>query len=257
MNSLFNEVLKQAKIKAKDINIIAYTSHPGLVGCLHTGKVFAKSLSCLLNKPLMKINHMIGHAFSFSINNEKLIKFPFLCLDASGGHTIVYLFNDYDRYLVINESTDDAIGETLDKVGRMLSLAYPGGISIDKLYNDKTNKLPLIKHYPPTQNFSFSGVKTHVTNLIHTAKQKNKKIDKVSIASSFLKWCVDEVVIKLKHYLKCYDVKFLAVGGGVAANSLLRKELSKLNSKVILVDKKYCGDNAAMIAHYAYLLNSK
>ena len=257
LNSLFNDALKQAKLKAQDIDAIAYTALPGLVGCLHTGKVFAHTLAYLLNKPLIKVNHMIGHAFSFSINSQKAIKFPFLCLDASGGHTIIYLFNDYDKFLVINETHDDAVGEALDKVGRLLDLPYPGGISIDKIYDSKKATLPLINHYVPTQNFSFSGVKTCVTNLIHQAKQKKQKIDTVTIASSFLKWCVDELMIKVNHYLKCYKVNYLVVGGGVAANSLLRCELSKLKSKVILVDKKYCGDNAAMIANFAYLETNK
>ena len=233
------------------MDAIAYTAFPGLIGCLHTGKVFAHTLSLLLNKPLIKVNHMIGHAFSFSINNTKLVKFPFLCLDASGGHTIIYLFTDYDKFLIINETHDDAVGEALDKIGRLLGLPYPGGISIDKIYDAKKATLPLIKHYPAIQSFSFSGVKTYVTNLIHQAKQKKQKIDTTIIASSFLKWCVDELMIKVKHYLKCYKVNYLVVGGGVAANSVLRKELSKLKSKVILVDKKYCGDNAAMIANYA------
>ena len=200
---------------------------------------------------------MIGHAVIFSINNTKLVKFPFLCLDASGGHTIIYLFTDYDKFLIINETHDDAVGEALDKIGRLLGLPYPGGISIDKIYDAKKATLPLIKHYPAIQSFSFSGVKTYVTNLIHQAKQKKQKIDTTIIASSFLKWCVDELMIKVNHYLKCYKVNYLVVGGGVAANSVLRKELSKLKSKVILVDKKYCGDNAAMIANYAYLEANK
>ena len=254
LNSLFNHALKQAKIKASDIDVIAYTAYPGLVGCLHTGKVFAKALSYALNKPLYEVDHMIGHAFSFSINNAKSIKFPFLCLDASGGHTLIYLFNDYDKYLILNQTHDDAVGESLDKIGRLLNLPYPGGISIDKIYDDKKATLPLIKHYLPTQNFSFSGVKTYVVNYINTLKQKNQKIDKVQIASSFLKWCVDEMLIKVKHYLKCYDTNYIVVGGGVAANTQLRKKLAKLKNKVIIVDKKFCGDNAAMIGNYAYLM---
>ena len=254
LNCLLNDALKIAKLKAKDIDCAAYTSTPGLIGCLHTGKVFAHTLSYLLDKPLIKVDHMIGHAFSFCIDKQNIVKFPFLCLDASGGHTIIYLFNDYDSYIVINETHDDAIGETLDKVGRMLDLAYPGGISIDKIYDDKKATLPLIKHYEPTQNFSFSGVKTYINNMIHNLKQKQQKIDKVTIASSFLKLWVDEVMIKLKQYLKCYKVNYLTVAGGVAANSALRKALSSLKSKVYIADKKYCGDNAAMIANYADLL---
>ena len=256
LNPLLNYALSSAQLKYSDLDYVAYTSHPGLVGCLHTGKVFAKTLSYLLDKPLIKVNHMIGHAFSFCIDNQKIVKVPFLCLDASGGHTIIYLFNDYDSYLLINQTHDDAIGETLDKVGRMLELPYPGGISIDKIYDEKKATLPLIKHYEPTQSFSFSGIKTYMTNMIHNLKQKKQAIDKVTIASSFLKWCVDELIIKVKHYLKCYKVNYLVVAGGVAANSALRKALSTLKSKVYVAEKKYCGDNAAMIANYADLLLS-
>ena len=254
LNPLLNDALKQAHLKTKDIDCVAYTSEPGLVGCLHTGKVFAHTISYLLDKPLIKVDHMIGHAFSFSIDNQKLVKFPFLCLDASGGHTIIYLIKDYKNHKVINQTHDDAIGECLDKVGRLLGLPYPGGISIDKIYNPKKATLPLIKHYQPKENFSFSGIKTHMTNMIHHLKQKKQKIDKVTIASSFLKWCVDEIMIKLNFYLKAYKVKFLTVAGGVAANSALRKALSTLKAKVYIADKKYCGDNAAMIANDADLL---
>ena len=114
LNVLFKNILNEAKISIDEIDYVAYTAYPGLIGCLHTGKVFAKSLSYLLNKPLISIDHMIGHAFSFSINNNKLVKFPFLCLDASGGHTMIYLFNSLTDYLILNESNDDAVGECLD-----------------------------------------------------------------------------------------------------------------------------------------------
>ena len=250
LNILFNAILEQAKISINEIDYVAYTAYPGLIGCLHTGKIFAKSLSYLLNKPLIPIDHMIGHAFSFSVNNNKLVKFPFLCLDASGGHTMIYLFNSLTNYLILNESNDDAVGECLDKIGRILELPYPGGISLDKIYDENKSNLTLIKHQSPSSPFSFSGLKTFVKNIV----DKNQITDKILIGSSVLKWCIDDLIAKLKFYSNCYDFKFIVIGGGVAANSLLRKEIQKLNKKVIIVDRKYCGDNAAMIANLANLI---
>ena len=249
-NPLLQEILAEAKIKINDIDYIAYTSHPGLVGCLHTGKVFAKTLAFLIDKPLIPINHMIAHAFSFSINNNKIIDFPFICLDASGGHTIIYLFNDLNNYYILNETNDDAVGECLDKIGRILNLPYPGGKSLDAIYNSKKNYLKLIQHKKPTDHFSFSGLKTCVKNIV----DKNEQIDSVLVGSSALKWCVDDLINKLKFYSSCYDCKFIVIGGGVAANSLLREEVKKLNKKTYIVEKKYCGDNAAMIANLANLI---
>lgn len=254
---VLQKALDEAKISIHDLNYIAYTFAPGLPGCLHTGKVFAKTLSYVLDKPLIKIDHMIAHAYSFSINDNQHIDYPFLALDASGGHTIIYLFYGLNKYLILNESKDDAIGECLDKIGRILDLPYPGGISLDKQYDETKTNLKLIKHYLPLQQFSFSGIKTHITNLVHHHKQKEEEIDTINIGSSSLKWCIDELLIKINHYIKCYDVKFVAIGGGVAANRLLRKEINNLPIKTILVNHKYSGDNAAMIANLADLLITK
>lgn len=251
--NVFNDVLKEAKITSKQIDYIAYTAYPGLIGCLHTGKVFAKTLALVLNKPLIKINHMLAHAFSFSIEKSDSIKYPFLCLDVSGGHTIIYLFKGLNKYRIINQSNDDAVGECLDKIGRILKLPYPGGISLDNQFDPKQTSFPLIKHSLPQKPFSFSGIKTFITNKVHQAEQKNEPINKVLIGSSALKWCFDEIMIKLNYYISRYNVQYLAIGGGVAANSLLRNEIKKIPINVELVDKKYCGDNAAMIAHLAYL----
>ena len=249
-NVILKDILKSTKINIDDIDYIAYTAYPGLIGCLHTGKVFAKTLSFLINKPLIPIDHMLAHAFSFSINNNKLVKFPFICLDASGGHTIIYLFNDYDDYLILNETNDDAVGECLDKIGRILNFPYPGGKSLDAIYDCNKNNLKLIQHNHPSISFSFSGLKTCVKNIIN----QNKKIDPVLVGSSALKWCIDDLIGKLNFYIDCYDCKYVVIGGGVAANNLLRQEVSKLNKKIYIVEKKYCGDNAAMVANLANLI---
>lgn len=254
ITELLDELTNATKFDLNNLDYIAYTAFPGLPGSLHIGKVFAKTLSFLLNKPIIKIDHMLAHAYSFSIDNNKLIKYPFLCLDASGGHTTIYLFKSLNKYKVLNDAQDDAIGECLDKIGRILSLPYPGGISINRIYDPNKDNLKMIHHYLPNEPFSLSGLKTHVSNYVNSLKMKKQKIDKVLIASSVLKWCIDELLIKLIYYLSKYKVKFVVIGGGVAANSLLRKQINNIKNKVILVDKKYCGDNAAMIANLANLL---
>ncbi len=256
LNSLFKEALHEARLSYNDLDAIAYTAKPGLPGSLHTGKVFAKTLTAINDLPLIPIDHMIAHAYSFSINKQKIIKHPFLCLDASGGHTIIYLFYDFNKYLILNQTHDDAIGECLDKIGRSLNLDYPGGISLDKIYDSNKNNLRLINHYSPNKNFSFSGIKTYVNNMLNQMKMKKIKYDPVTIGSSVLKWCIDELVIKINYYLKHYYVNYVVIAGGVAANNLLRKSVNKINNKVILVEKKYCGDNAAMIANLADIISS-
>ncbi|WEK83131.1 MAG: tRNA (adenosine(37)-N6)-threonylcarbamoyltransferase complex transferase subunit TsaD [Mycoplasma sp.] len=250
---VLEDAFHQAKLSWKEITHIAYTANPGLLGSLLTGKVFAQTLAYLYKKPLIKINHMIAHAFSFSIEQHQEVDYPFLCLDASGGHTIIYLFRGLNKYRIVNQSHDDAVGECLDKIGRILNLPYPGGISLDQQYNETKTNFPLIKHAKANKNFSFSGLKTHITNKVHQLKQKHQPIDPVLIGSSVLKWCIDDLIIKLQYYIAKFNPKFVAIGGGVAANSLLRQSIKQIKIPVKIAEKKYCGDNAAMIAHLAYL----
>lgn len=247
-----NNALKQAKMNIKNITHIAYTNEPGLAGSLHVGKVFAKSLAILLNAKLIKVNHLYGHAFSFSLTHKQ-IKYPFISLIVSGGETAIYLFKNKSNFNILNKTTDDAIGETLDKIGRKLNLNYPGGKSIDEIYDESKSNLKLINHFKPEQSFSFSGLKTHVLNLINN----QKRIDKTLIASSVLKWIVDEIMIKLNYYSHKYKIKTITCGGGVSCNSLLRKEILKKYPNALLTDVKYCNDNAAMIGNYCLLLIKK
>jgi N6-L-threonylcarbamoyladenine synthase len=174
--------LEQSKIDIHQITHIAYTSEPGLPGSLHIGKIFAKSLANLLDAQLVKVNHILGHAFSHALNN-KMIAFPFLALIVSGGETAIYQFDSATRFKILNHTSDDAVGEVLDKIGRRLNLTYPGGKAIDEIYDSKKNNLKMIKHFKPNQQFSFSGLKTHVLNMINN----QKRIDKKQIASSVLK----------------------------------------------------------------------
>jgi N6-L-threonylcarbamoyladenine synthase len=187
INLVLNECLKFSEIKKEDITDIAYTALPGLPGSLHVGKVYAKTLSYLLNANLIPVDHMMGHAFSFSIDKKIKIKYPFLSLVISGGNTILYLFKSVSKYVIVNQTMDDAVGECLDKIGRSLDLPYPGGISLDKTYSEKKNNLKCIPHLKENAQFSFSGIKSYATNYINTCKMKKTKLDTVALGSTCLK----------------------------------------------------------------------
>lgn len=249
------KALSEAKISLKDVDYIAYTAEPGLVGSLHVGKVFANELATLLNIPIIKVNHMMGHAYSYFVDHDvKQLKFPILSLVVSGGHTFIARSTSIDNFKYLNESIDDAAGEALDKIGRFLGLKYPGGISIDNIYSDR-NLIELAPNKPVDAPFTFSGIKTAALNMINTYKMKKKTIPVKVIASSSLEWITNDLVRKLQHYLSIYkDAKMVLVGGGVSANKLLRKKLSQIkNPKVYYPTLKYTNDNAAMIATYARL----
>lgn len=249
IDKVFKKTLKQAKIDISEITDIAYTSEPGLPGSLHVGKVFAKMLAKLLNVNLIKVNHLYGHIYSASANCH--YEYLFLALIVSGGHTSIYLVKSIREIELINETNDDAVGEALDKIGRMLSLDYPGGISIDNLYNSQKNNLNLLPHQSSNSQFSFSGIKTATLNMINSLKMKNEIVDKELIASSCLKWIIDDIINKLNYYIDKYQPAMLVLGGGVSANKLLREEVNKLKIKIVLPPIEYTGDNAVMIGLFA------
>ena len=253
MDKVCKQALKEANLKLKDIDYIAYTAEPGLIGSLHVGKVFAQQLANLINKPIIKVNHMLGHAFSYFIDHDaKALKFPLLSLVVSGGHTFIARVMGFDEFTILNETIDDAAGETLDKIGRFLGLEYPGGISIDKIY-DENKLVRIIDNAPYNAKFSFSGIKTACLNIINTSNMKKKKVDTIAIASSALEWIMNDLITKLNYYLEKYPTtKMVLVGGGVSANSLLRKKLSQIKTVPIYYPTlKYTNDNAAMIGAYA------
>ena len=180
------KALKQAKLTLKDIDYIAYTALPGLVGSLHIGKVFANQLATLLNKPIIKVNHLIAHGFSYYVDHDtKTLKYPLMSLVVSGGHTFIARVTSDDKFLILNETIDDAVGETLDKIGRFLGLTYPGGISIDKIYSSK-NLIELAPNKPVDAKFTFSGIKTAALNKINQYKMKKQAVPVKQIASSSL-----------------------------------------------------------------------
>ncbi|CCP23741.1 tRNA (adenosine(37)-N6)-threonylcarbamoyltransferase complex transferase subunit TsaD [Mycoplasmopsis cynos] len=243
----------QKKYDLTKISYIAYTKEPGLIGSLQIGFLFANALSISLNKPLIPINHLNGHFLSATITHR--ITFPALCLLVSGGHTQLIYSKDIDDISIIGETLDDAVGEAFDKISSKLGLGFPGGPIIDKLFNEYNGEfIKLTK--PKTENeldFSFSGLKTQVLNIVNQAQMKNQKINKVQIAASFQRTAVDYLIYKTKLALDKYNVKTLVLGGGVSANKLLRSEFIKLHKNTIIPDLKYSTDNGAMIAQSAYL----
>lgn len=254
---VLEETLKKCSIELKDIDAIAVTYAPGLLGSLLVGVEFAKTLSLIYKKPLIAVNHTIGHIYANAINN-KLI-FPLLALVVSGGHTDLILMKDDYKFEILGSTLDDAIGECYDKVARVLGLPYPGGPNIDKMARMGSPTYDLPKPVNDnTYNFSFSGLKSHIINLVHNENQRENIIRKEDLAKSFENTAIDELTRKVELALYNVEVKELIVAGGVSANKHLREEMEKVAKKhniaYSIPDFKYCTDNAAMIAAAAYPL---
>lgn len=256
---VFEECLKKANMTLNDIDAIAVTYGPGLNGSLLVGIEAAKALSLATGKPLVPVNHMAGHIYANKFVGE--FKFPLLALVVSGGHTeIVYMDKEYS-FKKIGSTLDDSVGEAYDKVARVVGIPYPGGPMIDKMakLGKHTYNLPMPKD-DSSYDFSFSGLKSAVINLVHNEKQRGNEINKEDLATSFQETAIGILIKKTKRALKEYDVKQLLVAGGVSANSGLRKELdnicNELGVELLKPEIKYCTDNAAMIGaagYYAYL----
>lgn len=256
---VFEECLKKANMTMNDIDAIAVTYGPGLNGALLIGIEAAKALSFATGKPLVPVNHIAGHIYANKFVGE--FKFPLLCLVVSGGHTeIVYMDKEYS-FKKIGSTLDDSVGEAYDKVARVIGIPYPGGPLMDKLagIGKHTYNLPLPKD-DDSYDFSFSGIKSAVINLVHNEKQRGNEINKENLATSFQETAVKILVKKTKRALKQYGVKQLLVAGGVSANSGLRESLEEicrdLKVELLKPEIKYCTDNAAMIGaagYYAYL----
>lgn len=246
------EILDRNNLTTKDLTHIAYTSSPGLPGCLHIANCFAKTLSNLTNAKLIPVNHLYGHLFSPYINKKEEPKFPLIGLVISGGHTTIYLANSYKEIKILNETQDDAVGEVYDKVSRALGMGYPGGPKIDKLYDPNKTTIQFLKNnFEPHLQFSFSGIKTAVLNYINSFNLKQKQLNIVEVASSFQKAIIDEVIRKLKYYINRYNIKTISLGGGVAANFYLRDKIMKLDLDHINISNlEYTGDQATMIVWY-------
>ena len=257
---VLEETLKKANMKVDDVDAIAVTYAPGLLGSLLVGIEFAKVLSYVYDKPLIKVNHLIGHIYANKIGDN--LKFPCLALIISGGHTeLIKMTGDYE-FEMLGETQDDAIGEAFDKVARVIGLKYPGGPNIERLALSGQNsyKLPIPVN-DDTYNFSYSGLKSSVINLVNNERQRGNEIRKEDLACSFQTVAVDELVRKLELGLKNTNIKNVIIAGGVSANKYLRAEVKKIcekyNATLDLPEFIYCTDNAAMIGAAAYPLYLK
>ena len=256
---VLEECMEKANMKMEDIDAIAITYGPGLIGSLLIGLETAKTLAFVYNKPLIPVHHIAGHIYANSLVKE--MKFPLLAVVVSGGHTELIEMKKHYDFKKLGGTLDDAIGECYDKVARVIGLEYPGGPKIDKLAKEgkDTYKLP-VPLQDDSYNFSFSGLKSAVINLAHNEEQRGNKIREADLATSFQKVAVESIIIKVRKAIVEKDIKNMILAGGVAANKGLREAMAnlakELNVELTIPDMKYCTDNATMIAaagYYAYL----
>ena len=257
---VLEDVLNKANMKMSEIDAIAVTYKPGLMGSLLVGIEFAKTLAYVYNLPLIKVNHLIGHIYANAINNK--LEFPLLALVVSGGHTELVIMKDDYQFELLGSTLDDAIGEAYDKIARILDIPYPGGPGIEKLALEGTNFYELPRPVmDDSYNFSYSGLKSYLINLVHNEKQRGNSIRQADLACSFQTVAVDELTRKLDLAIKNTGIKHIIIAGGVSANKYLRSEITKVaeknNAKVSIPEFKYCTDNAAMIGAAAYPLYLK
>ena len=256
---VLEECLEKANMTMEQIDAIAITYGPGLIGSLLVGLEAAKTLSFIYNKPLIPVHHIAGHIYANSL--VKKLEFPLLAVVVSGGHTELIEMPQHYRFNKLGGTLDDAIGECYDKVARVIGLEYPGGPKIDKLaaIGKPTYKLP-VPLKDDSYNFSFSGLKSAVINLAHNEEQRGAEINKEDLATSFQTVAIEAITSKVRKAVIDKNIKTVIVAGGVASNQGLRNAMEKL-TKELHVDlsippMKYCTDNATMVAaagYYAYL----
>ena len=242
--------LKEANVTFQDIDNIACTYGPGLVGALLVGVSYAKGLSYALNKPLTGTNHIEGHIAANYITHKEL-KPPFLCLIISGGHTHLVHIQDYGKFEILGKTRDDAIGEAFDKVARVIGLGYPGGPKVDKLAKEGNPNIELPKTHIEGLDFSFSGIKTAIINLHH----KNPDINKADLCASFEKYVTEILINNTIKAAEKLNIRTIALAGGVSANSYIREQFINLENKgykIYYPEPILCTDNAAMIASAGY-----
>ena len=258
---LADQALEKTGLTRGDIDAVAVTSAPGLIGALLVGVNFAKSFAYANKKPLVPVHHIRSHVAANYITSPDL-KPPFMALIVSGGHSHIVLVRDYTDYKIIGRTRDDAAGEAFDKAARVMGLGYPGGVYMDKLAKngDRTAyKFPRVSFDDNPYDFSFSGVKTAIINFLHNAEQKGEDINLEDVAASYSDAVTDVLCDKFLAAAKEYNVTTLAIAGGVSANSMLRQKLeSKIskNQTLYMPRLDLCGDNAAMVGaqgYYEYL----
>lgn len=254
---LIEKCLKKADIRKNDLDGVAYTAGPGLVGALLVGAAIGRSLAWGLNIPAVQVHHMEGHLLAPLLENEA-IKFPFLALLVSGGHTQLIEARNLGDYHILGESIDDAVGEAFDKTAKMLGLPYPGGPEVAAL---AAKGIPDVYQFPrpmtdrPGLDFSYSGLKTYAINTFEASGKTQQ--DKANIAQAFQKAAIDTLAIKCKRAVKQTGLKTLVIAGGVSANKYLRQAMDVFAQKnqveVFYPSKEFCTDNGAMIAFAGYL----
>lgn len=265
IGDVVNTAIKEANISKSDIDAIAVTYAPGLIGALLTGISYAKAFAYGLNIPIIPVHHLRGHIAANYIA-DKSLKPPFLALIVSGGHSHIVNVKSYVEYEILGRTRDDAAGEAFDKVSRVLGLGYPGGVQIEKAAVDgnvNALKLPITEFEDAPFDFSFSGLKTKMINYIHNSKQTNTEINIADVAASFNYTVAKTLTDKyIKAALKLGQKK-LVIAGGVAANKMLRDMLyektAEIDAKLYIPSISLCGDNAAMIgsqAYYEFLANN-
>ncbi len=279
ISTITYEALREACVTLRDIDLIAVTANPGLIGALLVGVNFAKAVAVANNIPLVAVDHIKGHVSAVYLNERKP-KPPFIALTISGGHTSIYKVNDYTDFEVIGSTRDDAIGESFDKIGRLIGIPYPAGRGFDEMstrgfikatgdtegfyakykkseaYKDKTVALPSPALSDGSLDFSFSGLKTSAINLLHRYEQKGDEIDKELFCARYTYEAVEAVYKKMALALEKYGKHDIVVAGGVGANSHIRRRLTELAKEkgvnIFIPDVSLCGDNAGMIAVAGY-----
>lgn len=260
---VFEQALQQAQLNASDIDLVAVTSEPGLIGSLLVGIISAEAFALANNIPIIYVNHLTGHIYANYLESD--FYFPIIALVVSGGHTELVLMRDHYDFEILGKTMDDAVGEAYDKVGRVMGLPYPGGKYVDQLALQGTPRyqLPLVYLDKDSYNFSFSGVKSAVINLINQSKMKNEELNLADLAASFQTVATTVLVDKTIQAAQEYNAKHIIVAGGVAANrglrNLMKEKVSQLPGVVLTFPSfEYCTDNAAMIAvsgYFKYLKN--
>ena len=250
--------IKQANINKTEVDAVAVTYAPGLIGALLTGLSYAKALAFGLNIPIIPVHHLRGHIAANYLTDKELEP-PFLALIVSGGHSHIVQVKSYTDYEVIGRTRDDAAGEAFDKVSRVLGLGYPGGVQIEKAAANgdiHSLKLPITEFEDAPFDFSFSGLKTKMINYVHNSKQTGAQINIADVAASFNYTVAKTLTDKFISAAKQLGCKKLVLAGGVAANKMLRNMLleksKEIGAKLYVPDISLCGDNAAMIASQAY-----
>ena len=255
---LADQALEEAGLTRDDIDAVAVTYAPGLIGAVLVGVNFAKAAAMAMNKPLIPVHHIRGHIAANYLAYPDLEP-PFLCLVVSGGHTMIIEVKDYTDMRILGTTLDDAAGECFDKVGRVLGMPYPGGAALDKAAqqgDERKYNLPVSKPGANPYDMSFSGLKTATLNLIHHAEQVGEELDIPSLCAAFTAAVSETLVPRVVRALEETGYKKMAVAGGVAANSRIRHDIleaaEQLGVQVYMPPLKLCGDNGAMIGAQAY-----